>query len=107
MLADAKFKKTGIVNTYAEAFGKLWSKCVEPWFRHETRQWGNFRAQQLFTNSVDSLLKANMKNLSKVYKKYNKPIKVNKKQNNDSELTNNSNKPVVAAAPTGLTPADL
>ena len=42
-IADYKYMRKGEVQLYAQAFGKLFTSVIEPWYREETSIWGNFR----------------------------------------------------------------
>lgn len=69
-MADLKYRKPGILQTYAEAFGELFSNVIEPWYKLEKNTQVNFRVKHLIVKEVDDLMKCNKINLEKLWKQY-------------------------------------
>ena len=72
-VASAKFKETGIVNTYHEALEKLLKEHIIPYAKPE--RWQAFRDEELWTLDVNDVFEANLEGLKKVYSFYWEPRK--------------------------------
>ena len=59
-IADVKYKKAGITNTFAESTLKLIYDVLLPWFDREQGHWGDFRITKLWSIDVDDLITGNM-----------------------------------------------
>lgn len=64
-MGNAKYRETGIVQTYPQALEKLIIEKIIPFFKPDP--WQGFRDEQLWTIDVNDILEANLENLRKIY----------------------------------------
>lgn len=71
-ISDYKYKRSGEKTSFSEAFGKLWSEVIEPWYQNETKVWAGFKSNQLLTAEVNDLIEKNRGRLDRLYARYEK-----------------------------------
>ena len=72
-LANAKYRETGQVQTYAEATELLIKDCLIE--QYDWRPWQEFRDEQLYTLAVNDVLFTNMAGIEKLAKLFLAPRK--------------------------------
>lgn len=78
-LANAKYRETGQVQTYAEATELLIKDCLIE--QYDWRPWQEFRDEQLYTLAVNDVLFTNMAGIEKLAKLFLAPRKHQLKMN--------------------------
>ena len=77
-IAGLKYRDSGVVKTYAQAFSKLIEDHLVPYC--DLTQWQYFRdgaknPDKLWATDPNEILKANLENLKKIYARYLSSIK--------------------------------